>query len=137
MTNIEFKEIRWKQRFENYQKSLVQLDIGLKIESPSNIEEQGIIKAFELTFELAWKTLKDYLESQGVEAKFPREVIKSSFENGLIANGEMWLEMLGNRNLLSHVYNQTQADSILELIKQKYTQQLRQLQNFFINKLDE
>ncbi len=61
-----------------------------------------MILRFEFTFELSWKTLKDYLESQNVEAKFPRDVIKEAFHYEIIENGETWMEMLEIRNLLSH-----------------------------------
>jgi len=136
MTNLEFKNVRFHQRFENYQKSLKQLTEGLQIESPSKIEEVGLIKIFELTFELAWKTLKDYLESEGVEAKFPREVIKAGVASEILLNGDVWLEMLEGRNLLSHVYNQNQAESILKLINKTYILELILLENIFLTKLN-
>ena len=71
------KEIRWKQRFQNFEKAFLQFDEAVStIDELSVLEKEGLIQRFEYTFELAWKTLKDYLESQEVEAKFPREVIK-------------------------------------------------------------
>ena len=137
MTNLEFKDIRWKQRFENYKKALAQLQVGLKIEKPSQIEEQGIIKSFEFTFELGWKTMKDYLESQGLEVNFPREVIKTAFEYELIQNGEAWLSMLDKRNLLSHVYDQKQALIALTLISKEFIQNLEELQKTLMTKINE
>ena len=65
------RETRWKQRFENFEKSYRLLEQSLEIESPSIVERAGIIQFFEITLELSWKRLKDYLESQDVEAKFP------------------------------------------------------------------
>ena len=66
----ELKAVRWRQRFQNLDKAFGQLARGLAIENPSDIERQGVIQSFEFTFELSWKTLKDYLEAQGVICQF-------------------------------------------------------------------
>ena len=94
------KQVRWRPRFENLQKALKQLRKGIALEQPNDLEVQGIIQSFEFSFELAWKTLKDYLEAQGIQASFPREVIKSAFQHSILDRGEVWLEMLEKRNLL-------------------------------------
>ena len=114
------KEIRWKQRFQNLQPAFAQLSKGLAIETPSDIEKQGIIQSFEFTFELSWKTLKDYMESQGILAGFPREVIKQAFHHQIILDGELWLEMMGKRNLLAHTYDAKIAEEAYQLIANKY-----------------
>ncbi|MCD6533366.1 MAG: nucleotidyltransferase substrate binding protein [Deltaproteobacteria bacterium] len=116
----ELKSIRWQQRFYNLKRAFAQLQRGLAIEKPSDIEQQGIIQSFEFTFELAWKTLKDYLESQGVACNFPREVIKQSFHYEIIMHGDVWLDMLGKRNLLSHTYDEKAAQEAYRLIKDIY-----------------
>jgi nucleotidyltransferase substrate binding protein, HI0074 family len=90
-----FKNIRWRQRFQNLNKAFEQLQRGLAIKTPSDIEQQGIIQSFEFTFELSWKTMRDYLEAQGVACQFPRDVIKQAFQYQLISAGEIWLDMLG------------------------------------------
>ena len=113
------KEIRWKQRFQNLQPAFTQLSKGLAIETPSDIEKQGIIQSFEFTFELSWKTLKDYMESQGILAGFPREVIKQAFHHQIILDGELWLEMMGKRNL-GHTYDAKLAEEAYQLIANKY-----------------
>jgi len=69
----------------------------------SELEEQGLIQAFEFTFELAWKTVKDYLEHQQVEVKFPRDVIKTGFQYQLLDEGDIWMDMLENTNLVDHI----------------------------------
>ena len=91
------KNIRWRQRFQNLNKAFEQLQRGLLIKTPSDIEQQGIIQSFEFTFELSWKTMKDYLEAQGVACQFPRDVIKQVFQYRLISAGEIWLDMLGKK----------------------------------------
>jgi len=127
----ELKEIRWQQRFQNLVKAFNQLERGLAIEHPSDIERQGIIHSFEFSFELAWKTLKDYLESQGVTCQFPREVIKKSFQHQIIPEGELWLDMLGKRNLLAHTYDETLAMISYRLIKQDFSPELKKLVQWF------
>ena len=75
------QDIRWKQRFQNFQNAFMQLDQAVSnVDKLSVLEKEGMVQRFEYTFELAWKTLKDFLEDQNVEAKFPREVIKKAFE---------------------------------------------------------
>jgi len=60
----QLKTVRWQQRFQNLVNAFSQFERGLAITHPSDIERQGIIQSFEFSFELSWKTLKDYLESQ-------------------------------------------------------------------------
>ena len=121
------KDIRWKQRFENFEKSYRLLEQSLEIEPPSIVERAGIIQFFEITLELSWKLLKDYLESQGVEAKFPREVIKESFHYEIIEDGDTWLTMLGDRNLTVHTYNETKAAEIEAKIRNAFFPAVRRL----------
>lgn len=104
---------------------------GLAIEDPSDIERQGVIQSFEFTFELSWKTLKDYLEAQGVLCQFPREVIKQAFQNQIISEGELWLDMLGKRNLLAHTYDEYVAMKAYQLIKQHFAPQIEKLVEWF------
>ena len=101
------RDIRWKQRFQNFEKAYLQLKSSvLEVESLSDLEKEGMVQRFEYTFELAWKTLKDYLQEQGVDARFPREVIKASYHYGLIEDGEIWMDMLEKRNIMAHTYNE-------------------------------
>jgi len=100
MDEIKIKDIRWKQRFHNFKNAFSFLSKAISLAAPSEIEEAGIVQAYEFTFELAWKTLKDYLEFNNIAVKFPRDVIKESFRYELIDNGEIWLDMLDKRNRL-------------------------------------
>jgi len=114
-------DIRWKQRLSNLQKSLEHLADAIEIEKPSIIEQAGIIQFFEMSFELSWKTLKDYLEEQGfIDVKSPRATIKKAFEIELIEDGQKWLEALENRNLAAHTYDDATAKEIYELICDSY-----------------
>ena len=90
------KNIRWRQRFENFIKSLDLLKQAVEIKEMNEIERGGLIQFFEISFELAWKTMKDYLESEGYLLKSPREVIKQAFQIELINKGEIWLNALNS-----------------------------------------
>lgn len=117
---MENPDIRWIQRFDNFEKSFKQLEDSLKREEYSLLEKAGVIQFYEITFELAWKTLKDYLEANNVVNKFPRDTIKSAFKYELIEDGELWLEMLEKRNIISHTYDEITSEKIFELIKNLY-----------------
>lgn len=121
------KKIRWEQRFQNLTKAHSQLHKGVKRTKLNELEEQGIIKSFEFTFELAWKTLKDFLEAKGSSVSFPRDVIKEAFQQNLISDGELWLKMLENRNLLSHTYDEKKANEALLLIRSAYEPAIEEL----------
>lgn len=96
-------DIRWKQRFSNYKKALCQLDEFMIQTELNKLEEQGLIKAFEYTYELAWNTLKDYLEYQGeADIAGARDAFRKSYAAGLIIDGEIWMDMLQSRNKTSH-----------------------------------
>ncbi len=125
------KSIRWKQRLQNFNKAFETLKMGVDIEYPNKLEQQGIIQSFEFTFELAWKTMKDYLESKEVQVGFPRDVIKQAFHYEIIKNGELWMEMLEQRNLMSHTYNEQTAQLALQKIRQAYYQAINDVLTFF------
>ncbi|MBU1567013.1 MAG: nucleotidyltransferase substrate binding protein [Proteobacteria bacterium] len=133
----ELKTIRWRQRYQNLHKAFQQLQEGVNLKTPSKIEVQGIIQSFEFTFKLAWKTLKDYLESQGVLCTFPREVIKQAFHYGILVDGEIWLEMLNKRNLLAHTYDEQLAMQAYHLIVDEYYKHMKMLLDWFAGKIDE
>lgn len=121
-------DLRWKQRFQNFEKSLKLLEQALEIKEPDIIQKAGIIQFFEMSFELAWNLLKDYLTEQGfVEIKSPRDAIKKSFEINLIQNGQFWLEMIEDRNRTAHTYDEEKANEMETVIRQKYFPLFRQL----------
>lgn len=117
-------DIRWKQRFQNFEKSVLLLQNAVNKKNLSDLEKAGLIQFYEFTFELAWKTLKDYLEHKNVEVKFPRDAIKEGFYYELIDNGEIWLDMLQKRNLMSHTYDTKNAELAYQLIVNTYFSEL-------------
>lgn len=126
------KAIRWRQRYENLNKAFLQLTSAvLEFEHLNRLEKEGLVQRFEYTFELSWKTLKDYLESQQVEVVFPRDVIKSAFHYGLITDGEVWMDMLEKRNLLAHTYDEERFDYAVNKIKNVYFDAIKQVHDYF------
>ena len=121
MVDSEDKDIRWKQRFVNFNKVFSQFEKFLEKEELNELENQGLIKAFEYTFELAWKTLQDLLKEKGYkEIHGPKPTIQQSFQDGYIKNGKDWMKMLEGRNLTSHSYNEDTANEILDEIRETY-----------------
>lgn len=114
-------DIRWEQRFSNYQKALTQLKKFIDKGELSELEEQGLIKAFEYTYELAWNTLRDFLEFSGqTDIYGSRDAIRKAYELGLIEDGESWMDMLKSRNITSHTYNEDVAEEICQAVFEVY-----------------
>ncbi len=122
------KDIRWEQRFANYRKALARLQKFIDKGELSELEEQGLIKAFEYTYELAWNTIKDFLEYKGqTDIYGSRDAIRKAFELGLIDDGENWMDMLKSRNKTSHTYNEETAREICQAVVKVYYSLLKQL----------
>ena len=123
------EDIRWKQRFSNYQKALQRLKDNIEYFStflaenttPADILKQGLIQSFEFTHELAWNVMKDYAVYQGnSEITGSRDAVRYSAQVGLISDGFGWMEMIQSRNSSSHTYNEDTANEITEHIISKY-----------------
>lgn len=115
------QDIRWKQRFQNYRKALAQLKKFIDKGDLSELERQGLIKAFEYTYELAWNTLKDFMTYRGQSDIYgSRDAIRTAFTYGLIDDGEGWMDMLQSRNRTSHTYNEETAEEITEAVFSRY-----------------
>lgn len=113
-------EIRWKQRFDNFKKATKQLTEFIEKETLNKFEVQGLIQCFEYTFELAWKTMKDYLELEGFTVKSPRSTIQMGFQTELISDGHTWIDALEKRNLMAHTYDERKAVEAEVLIRESY-----------------
>lgn len=113
-------DIRWIQRFNNYRKALVQLRKAVSIVSALKsrgdedmLMEEGLIQRYEYTHELAWKTMKDYAEYQGLSDIIgSRDAIRQTLQSGLI-DDERWMDSIRDRNLTSHNYDDGTAQSIV------------------------
>lgn len=131
------EDIRWKQRFQNFDRAFVLLRQAFEDKRElSMLEKEGVIQRFEYSYELAWKTLKDYLEASGVVINpvTPRQVLKEAFAAKIITDGQVWINMLDNRNLLSHTYDLSVFEQAVKAIAEHYLPAMAQLHKFFIEK---
>ncbi|MDI1230399.1 MAG: nucleotidyltransferase substrate binding protein [Methylobacter sp.] len=132
MTN----DIRWQQRFQNYEKAFLLLERALTIATPSEVERGGIIQFYEMAFELAWKLMKDYLEQQGFTVTSPRDAIKQAFQANILDDGQLWMDALSDRNLTTHTYDESKAIEVVSKIKSHYFQALQQLYRHMSSELE-
>ncbi|MFA7658877.1 MAG: HI0074 family nucleotidyltransferase substrate-binding subunit [Candidatus Gastranaerophilaceae bacterium] len=133
-------DIRWKQRFSNLElahNNLIEMLDLLDKEPSSKAYKLAVIQSYEMDIELAWKTLKDYLNYLGYKSQAPREVIKQSFAIEIIEDGETWLKMLDDRNLTSHIYDEAKAQEVIDSIKLEYFSKLDSAYNFLKGKLND
>lgn len=116
------QDIRWQQRFSNYQRALAQLTRFMQRTELNELEEQGLIQAFEYTHELAWNTLRDLLLYEGSTTSIlgSRDATREAFNLGLISHGDVWMDMIKSRNLTSHTYNEDVAKQIVAAIRERY-----------------
>ncbi len=118
---MEKKDIRWIQRFDNFQSAIKQLTKFIQKGTLNELEEQGLIQAFEYTHELAWKTIKDFLESKGNIILYgSKDSTREAFKLGIIEHGDIWMKMVESRNQTSHTYNDTVASKIVKDIQRLY-----------------
>ena len=121
---MENQDIRWKQRFEHFVNAFRQLRNAKKITSErefTELELQGVIQAFEVSQELSWKVMKDFLEEQGKTDLFgSKNAVREAFNLGLISDGDIWLDMIKSRNVTSHIYDENEVKVILETILNTY-----------------
>ena len=117
-------DIRWQQRFTNFQKALLQLQSAVELSNQralSPLEKQGVIQAFEFTHELAWNMLKDFLQDQGNQnIKGSKDATREAFKVELIHDGEQWMAMIQSRNMSSHTYDERTAEQLVNAIIQNY-----------------
>ena len=126
------QDIRWKQRLKSFGKALRQLEaaVDLSHQRPlSNLEKQGLIQGFEFTHELAWNVMKDFFVYQGnTSITGSRDATREAFRQGLIEDGDLWMEMITSRNKSSHTYNENTANELAERIIEHYLEQFKQFQ---------
>jgi nucleotidyltransferase substrate binding protein (TIGR01987 family) len=135
MTSADIQDVRWQQRFAHFRQAFVLLEQTLAIEHPSDAERAGLIQFFEMSFELAWKVLKDYLEAEGFTVVSPRDSIKQAFQMGLLDDGRVWLEALQDRNLTMHIYEAKIAEAVEHKIINSYFPALLSLEREFSAKV--
>jgi len=131
-------DVRWKQRFENFAKAskLLSEIQDYPAEQTLAIIREGFVQRFEVTFELAWKPLRDLLEHEGVRVQpTPRAVLKEAFAANFIEDGQLFMDMLEARNLVAHKYDEETFTAVFLQIQQKFEPALTQLCAMFEGKL--
>lgn len=132
-------DVRWKQRMQNFDRAYSLLSEAL-VRGPSELnplEKEGTVQRFEYCFELAWKTVKDYLESTGVVLRTitPRQVLKEAVAANILTDGPVWVDMLDHRNLLSHTYDALAFEKAVVAIHSRYLPALGVLHEFLKGEL--
>lgn len=128
-------DVRWKQRFQNFDKAFKRLADAILIirNDPDNVLLQaGLIQTYEFTFELAWKTLNDYLEMEGFTVPSPRATLRQAFQCGYIQQGDVWLKALNDCNLTAHTYDDEVAKEVIADIQQTYYFLLKDLHQWLM-----
>ncbi|OIR23971.1 HI0074 family nucleotidyltransferase substrate-binding subunit [Bathymodiolus thermophilus thioautotrophic gill symbiont] len=127
------KDIRWKQRFQNYSKAFALLRIVIEenedILTLSDLEKEGLIRRFKFTFELAWRTLKDKMQEDGIiiDKISPKFILKLAYNSKYINNIEVWIAMVNDRNLISQTYNFDNFNKVLKALQDTYYSHLEEL----------
>jgi nucleotidyltransferase substrate binding protein (TIGR01987 family) len=133
-------DIRWQQRLQNFERALGLLTEALQggPAALNQLEKEGVVQRFEYTLELAWKTLKDYLEESGIvlNAITPRQVIKDTYAARILDDGQTWIDMIDHRNLLSHTYDPVNFEEAVEAIHDRYLTALSQVRDLLATKRD-
>jgi nucleotidyltransferase substrate binding protein (TIGR01987 family) len=128
-------DVRWRQRFHSFRKAFGQLSAASDLARQrklSELEQQGLIQAFEFTHELAWNTLKDFLEAKGATNLYgSKDVTRDAFARGLIQNGGEWMAMIQSRNRSSHTYNEKTANEIAEAILNSFVSEFEKFRATF------
>lgn len=134
------QDIRWHQRFSNYNKALLKLEQAIAYIKHNFIEDEedkmdskdlgyvldemikeGLIQRFEYTHELAWNVMKDYAEYQGNNSVGgSRDATREALQLKIIEKGEVWMDMIQSRNKTTHTYNESTANEIYRKIIENY-----------------
>ncbi len=121
---MNHQDIRWQQRFMNFTRVFLLLREAMEnnMAQLSQLEKEGIIQRFEYTFELAWKVLKDKMEYDGVlvDKISPKGVVRQAYNSKYIQDAEIWLKMIGDRNLMSHTYDFSKFEVVIQSIEDDY-----------------
>ncbi len=122
------EDIRWIQRLSNYSSAWSQLREFIEKGELNQFEEQGLIKAFEYTYELGWNTIKDYFEAQGeIDIQGSRDAFRLAFRRGIVDDGETWMDMVKSRTLTTHTYDEVVAKEIASDIVNRYFPEIERL----------
>ncbi|MFA5879810.1 MAG: nucleotidyltransferase substrate binding protein [Candidatus Margulisiibacteriota bacterium] len=132
LENLDYLRVK----LENFQKALNKLAKILNVSEDVEYKIDAVIKRFEFTYELSWKLLKAVLEYKGLIAKTPRDCFKEAFAAGIIDDSDAWVNMIEDRNLISHTYQEDSANEIYENIKEVYFAKFKELESLFLKEIE-
>ena len=137
----ESKDIRWKQRFDNFAKaylSLVESKEALESEPDNDFIQDSLIQRYGYTMELAWKTMKDYLENEGfMDVTSPKKAVRKAFQERIIQDGSAWIAALDDRNKTSHAYDEQMAKDVIQSITEQHIPIFRDFYLYMKKETDE
>ncbi len=129
---MTIKDVRWVQRFQNFEKVFLRLKEAMEAESLNELERNGLIQRFEFTIDLAWKVMKDYLEEKGFVFKpSPKDTLRQAQESGFIDFAQVLIDGLDIRNELSHDYDGQKFEKSEAYLRQEIFPALYKLYLFF------
>jgi nucleotidyltransferase substrate binding protein (TIGR01987 family) len=126
-------DIRWQQRFQNFEKAFLLLKDAMLLPELNELERNGLVQRFEFTLEMAWKTMKDFLEDKGFDFKpSPKDTIRLAQESAYIDYAQELMDGLDLRNILSHDYSGEKFTECETALRQDVFPALEKLYNFFL-----
>ena len=128
---METQDIRWKQRFLNFEKAFLLLkSVQNNFEKMTDLEKEGVIQRFEFTHELAWNVMKDYLTYEGIQNIVgSRSATREAFRTGILKNGELWMQMIESRNETVHTYSNQILNEQFYKISKEYLPEIETFYN--------
>ena len=128
------KDIRWKQRFQNFEKAYMRLKEAMEMEELTELERNGLIQRFEFTLDLSWKVMKDFLEEQGFVFKpSPKDTLRMAQQSDYITYAQELIDGLDIRNELSHDYSGEKFELLEQKLREETFSALEKLYLFFVN----
>lgn len=132
---MTYPDSRYKQRFANFERALTSLRSAVEpgTAALSALEREGVVQRFEYTFELAWKTLKDYLGHEGVSIvpTTAQQVFRAAAESNIISDEQIWIAMLDHVAFLAHTYEATRFEQAVDAIASRYVPALTLMHGWF------
>jgi nucleotidyltransferase substrate binding protein (TIGR01987 family) len=120
-------DARLRRRYESLSKAFSLLAEAAETQKLSRLAQEGMVRRFEYTFELAWKTIRDYLQAKGSLTTYPRDVLKEASQTGLVRDGEAWLDMLESSDTFAHTYDDACLAEAVTSIRQRFFPSIREL----------
>jgi nucleotidyltransferase substrate binding protein (TIGR01987 family) len=119
---MENKDVRWKQKFQSFEKAFLFFEIAVKKNTYTLLEVGGLVRSLESTFILGLNTIKHLLQQQGLTIIYPKEIIREACHTQIIKCDFIWIHMLEKRSEIAYTYDETIAQNAVEIINSQYYQ---------------